>query len=354
MGLFDPNRSGRATQFGRIFPADSEWLSLQEPEETIEPDLPIIDTHHHLWVMPNDRYLCEEFTVDVRSGHKIVGTVYVECGSGYRTDGPDALKPVGETEFVVHACAHTDFGDQGDFGLAVGIVSHADLSLGSAVSEVLQAHLEVGEGRFRGIRFAAGWDDDETIGNSHTCSGSKVLRQVAVIDGLKCLAGMDLSFDAWVFHPQLDDVCYVADQLPGLNMILGHCGGPLGYGRYLGRQAEEFDVWKQSMTALAKRPNIKVKLGGMMMRLASIDYLSSASAKPPSSDLIARAWRPYIETCIELFGADRCMFESNFPVEKMGCNYQILWNAFKKITSSASASEKHALYSGTAKLAYRL
>lgn len=352
MSLFDPDRAGRATQFGRIFPPDQQWLDQEIPEEVLESELAIVDTHHHLWQMPNDTYQSAEFLADLQTGHNVQATVYVECGSAYRSGGPEALRPVGETEYIVANTESVRTGlDKAD-GIAAGIVGFADLGLGTAVRETLEAHVQAGQGRFRGIRYAAGWDADADIGNSHTWARSGMLREAAIQEGLRCLSDMGLSFDAWVFHPQLDDVSAVADAVPDLNIVLGHCGGPLGYGPYRGREQEVFKIWKASMTPLAKRANVSVKLGGMMMRLAAVDYLSSQ--RPPTSAELAECWRPYIETCIELFGPSRCMFESNFPVEKMGCGYRVLWNAFKRITAQASAGDKLALYSGTARRVYRL
>jgi predicted TIM-barrel fold metal-dependent hydrolase len=217
---------------------------------------------------------------------------------------------------------------------------------------VLEAHIAAGGGRFRGIRYATGWDASAVIGNSHAVTAPHVLRRPDVRAGLARLASLDLTFDAWVFHPQLAEVIEVARAFPGLNIILGHAGGPLGYGPYQGRHDEVYASWKASMTELAKCSNVVVKLGGMLMRLAAFDYL--AVPTPPSSTELAAYWRPYLEPCIELFGADRCLFESNFPVEKMGAGYATLWNAFKRIAAGASDAEKQSLFNGTARRVYRL
>lgn len=352
MSIFDASRRGRATQFGRIFPADAAWLATSTEAEVIEPALAIIDTHHHFWNLPNDVYGVDAFIADKASGHNVTHSVFVECGMGYRPSGPEHLRPVGETEYVVGLTGTDGGADARLSGVAAGIVGYADLTLGDAVEDVLAEHIRVGRGAFKGIRYATGWDDDPIIGNSHNVSHGQALLDTRVITGLKKVQQMGLTFDAWVFHPQLDEVCVVADAVDSLPIVLGHCGGPLGYGPYRGRQDEIFGEWKRALSNVAKRENINIKLGGMMMRLAAFDYCASETA--PSSAQLAALWRPYIETCIERFGVDRCMFESNFPVEKMGCDYRTLWNAFKRITAGASQADKAALYSGTAARVYRL
>jgi len=346
------NRSNTPPQFGRIFPPDKEWLGKAPQEPILEPELPIIDTHHHLWHRPDNRYLLEEFLVDAGSGHKLVATVFAECNTMYRNNGPIEMRPVGQTEFVAGMAAMSESGIYGLTRVAAGIVGYADLGLGDRVTPILEAHIAAGGGRFRGVRFSANWDASDVIGNGHGVTGPLRLRDPDVRAGIACLARLGLSFDAWVFHTQLSDVIDLARTFPDLNTILGHVGGPLGYGPYTGKRDEVFSSWKASMTELARHPNVSVKLGGMLMRLATFNYL--AVERPPSSTELAAHWRPYIQTCIDLFGADRCMFESNFPVEKMGVGYATLWNAFKRITAGASAAEKHMLYSGTAERVYRL
>ncbi|MFH1603859.1 MAG: amidohydrolase family protein [Pseudomonadota bacterium] len=345
-------RSNTPAQFGRIFPPDAEWLCKQLEEPILEPELPIIDTHHHLWDRPNYRYLLDELLADTGTGHKVIATVFAECNSMYRNTGPIEMRPVGQTQFVAGMAAMSESGSFGPIRVAAGIVGYADLGLGDRVTPVLEAHIVAGGGRFRGVRYSTNWDASDVIGNGHGVSRPAMLRDPVVRAGIKRLIQLDLSLDAWVFHPQLSDVVELASAFPDLNTILGHVGGPLGYGPYAGKRDEVFSSWKASMTELARYPNISVKLGGMMMRLASFNYL--AVDRPPSSTELAAHWRPYVETCIDLFGADRCMFESNFPVEKMGASYATLWNAFKRITAGASAAEKHQLYSGTARRVYRL
>jgi predicted TIM-barrel fold metal-dependent hydrolase len=340
------------TRYGRIHPPDEKWLSQAPPEPILEPALPIIDTHHHLWQRPDHRYLLDELLADLGTGHNVVATVFLECHAMYRARGPVEMRPVGETEFVAGIAAMSDSGLYGSTRVAAGIVGFADLNLGDRVEPVLEAHLRAGGGRFRGVRHAAAWDVSDVIGNSAVATGPHDMRRPGFRAGLARLTALGLSLDAWAFHPQLGDVVDLARAFPSANIIVGHVGGPLGYGPYAGRRDEVFQVWKAGIRELARCPNVVMKLGGMMMRLAAYDY--RARPAPPSSAELAALWGPYIEPCIEHFGADRCMFESNFPVEKMGIGYAALWNAFKRIAGRASAEEKEALFSGTARRAYRL
>jgi L-fuconolactonase len=341
-----------ATRFGRIFPPDDPWLAKAPPEPILDPELPIVDTHHHLWDRPDHRYLLPELLADIDTGHHVVATVFLECHAMYRADGPEAMRPVGETEFVAGIAAMSASGRYGPTRVAAGIVGFADLTLGDRVEPVLEAQLRAGGGRFRGVRHSAAWDASEVIGNSRTANGPHLMKRPEFRAGLARLTALGLSLDAWVFHPQLDDVTDLARAFPAANIIVGHCGGPLGYGPYAGKRDEVFARWKSAITGLATCPNVVMKLGGMMMRLAAYDY--RALPAPPSSAELADHWRPYIETCIERFGPSRCMFESNFPVDKMGIGWAALWNAFKRIAAHASPAEKLALFSGTARRVYRL
>jgi L-fuconolactonase len=346
------SESRRPTQFGRIYAPDEAWLAKQPAEPILEPDLPIIDTHHHLWERPDHRYLLHEFLADVRTGHHVVATVFLECHSMYRAKGPAEMRPVGETEFVAGIAAMSDSGAYGPTRVAAGIVGFADLTLGDRVEPVLEALIRAGGGRFRGVRHSAAWDASEVIGNSGTAAGPHLMRQADFRSGLARLTALGLSLDAWAFHPQLADVVDLARAFPGANIIMGHVGAPLGYGPYAGKREEVFAAWKAGVTELARCPNVVMKLGGMMMRLAAYDYRTQPA--PPSSAELAALWDPYIKTCIELFGPSRCMFESNFPVDKMGIGWAALWNALKRIAAGASADEKRALFAGTARRAYRL
>ena len=336
--------------FGRIYPPDAAWLARQPREDVLEPDLPIIDTHHHLWVRRDDRYLLPEFLADVTTGHNVVATVFLQCHAMYRAHGPEEMRPVGETEFVAGIAAMSASGGYGATRVAAGIVGFADLTLGERVQPVLEAQIRAGGGRFRGVRHSGNWDADPVIGNG--ASGPDIYRRADFRAGLARLAALGLSLDAWVFHTQLADVVDLARACPGTNIIMGHVGGVLGYGAYAGRRDEVFAAWKARIVELARCPNVTMKLGGMMMRAALYDYLTAE--RPASSTELAELWRPYIDTCIELFGARRCMFESNFPVEKMGIGWVPLWNAFKRISAGASRDEKLALFADTARRVYRL
>lgn len=336
---------------GNVFPPNAEWLAKWR-EEAIEPDLPIVDPHHHLWERSDHRYLMSDLLDDTTSGHNVVATVFVECMAMYRAEGPPELKPVGETEFVNGAAAMSASGAYGPTRLCAGIVGFADLTLGERVRPVLEAHIRAGGGRFRGIRHAAGWDASEQIRNSHTNPPQGLLRDATFRAGFAQLAPLGLSFDAWLYHPQLDDLVDLARAFPGTTIILDHVGGPLGYGPYAGKADETFRGWSQSIRALAGCPNVVVKLGGLGMRLGVFDFHKREA--PVSSEVLAAAWKPWIDTCIEAFGADRCMYESNFPVDKVTCSYAVLWNAFKRLVSGVSAAEKAALFSGTARRTYHL
>jgi L-fuconolactonase len=330
---------------------DEAWLAKQL-EAIIEPELPICDPHHHLWDFPTNRYLLPELLGDIGSGHKVERTVFVECTAFYRAEGPPAHRVVGETEFVNGAAAMAASGRYGKALACAGIVGYADLTLGAAVEPVLAAHVAAGNGRFRGIRHAAGWDASDEVQNSHTKPPRQLFRRPEFRQGFAKLRQFGLSFDVWLYHPQLDDVTDLAQAFPDQPMVLDHVGGPLGIGPYVGRRGEIFAHWQRSIRALAQCPNVHVKLGGLGMKICGFEFHKRAA--PPSSEELAAQWRPYVETCIAAFGAERCMFESNFPVDKVSCSYAVLWNAFKRLASGASAGEKAALFRDTAMRFYRL
>jgi L-fuconolactonase len=342
----------RPTQFGRIHPPDEAWLAGNPPEAILEPDLPIIDTHHHLWDRGGHRYFLSDFLADAATGHNLVATVFLECHSMYRAAGPAEMRPVGETEFVAGQAAMSASGMSGPTRVAAGIVGFADLTRGDRVEPVLEAHLRAGGGRFRGVRHAAAWDASDIIGNSESAGGPHLYRRPEFRAGLARLTRLGLSLDAWAFHPQLGEVVELARAHPDANIIVGHVGGVLGYGPYTGKRDEVFEAWKTRMTELARCPNVSLKLGGMMMRLAAYDYRTEP--KPPTSTQLASLWKPYFETGIELFGPSRCLLESNFPVDKMGIGWAALWNAFKRITAGASRADREAMFAGTARRVYRL
>jgi len=328
-----------------------DWLALGH-EEIIEPGLAIVDAHHHLWNRDGIPYLLPELLADIGTGHNIVATVYMECKAMYRKDAPAAMQPVGEVEFANGVAAMSASGEFGSSRVLAGIVGYADLSLGSAVREVLEAEIAAGGGRFRGVRNISAWHAIPEARGSSASPPPDVLTRPSLREGLRCLASMDLTFDAWMYHTQLHELTALACEVPDATFILNHVGGALGIGPYAGKREEVFAEWSESIRSLAQCPNVYVKLGGLGMRLFGFDV--HEGALPPSSAQLATAWRPYIETCIDAFGVERAMFESNFPVDKGSCSYPALWNAFKRICAGASTSDKQALFSATAMRVYRL
>jgi L-fuconolactonase len=311
-------------------------------EEILEPGLVICDPHHHLWDRPDNRYLMDELRADTGSGHHIEHTVFIDCHSAYRTSGPEAFRPVGETEFVV--AADPD-------GFIAGIVSGVDLRLPEA-ADVLAAHVEAGGGRFRGIRQSSTNDPSIPPLPGRTPPPPDLLADPAFRSGLAALAAAGLSYDSWLYHPQIAQLTDLARAVPEATIILDHLGAPLGQGDYAGQREEVLAAWRPAMKELATCPNVVLKLGGIGMPLFGMDFHEHPDTT--TSDDLAAAWGPEIRWCIEQFGVNRCMFESNFPVDKVSCSYAVLWNAFKRMAADASPAEKAALFHDTAVRAYRL
>jgi predicted TIM-barrel fold metal-dependent hydrolase len=339
------------TTHSPYLPVRDEWLA-RRVETVLEPELPIIDPHHHLWERPDWNYMLDDLLADTNSGHNIVGTVFVQCRSMHRADGPEAMRPVGETEFVNGVAAMSASGGYGPAKICAGIVGHADLRNGHGAEAVLEAHIRAGGGRFRGIRHIVAWDADPSLMNPAYPMPSELMFDAKFREGFTCLAPLNLTFDAWLYHPQIGDVAALARAFPGTGICLNHIGGPLAIGAYAGKRAEVFAQWSAAIRDLATCPNVVVKLGGMAMRINGFDF--HERAEPPSSEDLAAAWKPYVDVCIEAFGANRCMFESNFPVDKGSYGYQAFWNACKILAKGASASEKADLFHGTASRFYRL
>jgi predicted TIM-barrel fold metal-dependent hydrolase len=340
-----------ATKSGLYADPREDWLALRK-EEILDPARPIVDPHHHLWDRGGQRYLIEELAADIGSGHNVIATVYVEARSMYRAGGPEALRPLGEVEFANGAAAMSASGGYGSAAICAGIVGHANLLLGEAARPVLEAEIAAGNGRFRGIRHSSAWDADAEVAGMYALRPKGLLLDPIFREGFACLAPLGLSFDAWLFHPQIGELADLARAFPDTGIVLDHCGGPIGVGSYANRREEIFANWKASIQDIAKCPNVMVKLGGLAMRLLGYDF--DRRPKPPSSEDAAAAWGAYIETCIEAFSAERCMFESNFPPDKGQCSYQLIFNAFKRIAAQYSEPEKTALFSGTATEFYRL
>ena len=336
---------------------NAAWLDLTQ-EETLEPDLPIIDPHHHLWDARGahyvqQRYLTDEMVADVSSGHNIVSTVFIECGAMFRQDGPEHLRCVGETEFVNGIAAMAASGLYGKTRIAAGIVGTAPLRQGDKPSaEALDAQIAAGNGRFRGIRVGATWDASPDVGNHRTNPPPKMYLDPTFRAGFKHLAPRNLSFEAWCFHTQIPDLVDLARAFPDTTIILDHFGGPIGVGPYAGREDEVFETWRQNIGPLAECPNVMAKLGGLVMEVNGFGWHNKL--KPPSSEELMERTRRYYEHTIDIFGVERCMFESNFPVDKVACSYNVLWNSFKRLTANYSAAEKAALYHDTAARVYRL
>jgi predicted TIM-barrel fold metal-dependent hydrolase len=328
---------------------DLYWLS-RHSEPTLDPDLAIVDAHHHLWDLPRAPYLTEQLLADINDGHNVIGTVFVQCSEGYLEDGPLELRPVGETKFVrsvIEKCSA-----RGYPFVCSGIVGYADLRLGPVVDVTLDAHVAAGGGRLRGIRQSATWDGNSGVPTPTASLPEKLLYDSRFREGFGRLAPRGLSFEAWVYHHQLNDVADLARAFPATTVIINHTGGPLGIGPYAGKRAEVFDVWRKGILNAAKSSRVFIKLGGLGMPLSGFGF--HERPRPPTSDDLVEAWKPYFETCIEAFGPARCMFESNFSPDKTSFSYRVLWNAYKKISSGYSAGERRQMFSGTATRVYRL
>ena len=328
----------------------ANWLA-QVSEDNIEPERPICDPHHHLWDHPNSRYLLDELIADTGSGHNVVSTVFVECASMYRADGAEALRPVGETEFVNGVAAMSASGGYGAMRACAGIVSYADLTLGTAAGEVLDAHIAASP-RFRGIRHAAGWDASDAVRNSHTNPSEHLLADPNFREGFAELDRRGLSFDAWLYHRQIPELTDLARAFPGTTIIFDHFGGPLGIGPYAGQREAIFAQWREDVAELARCENVYAKLGGLVMPINGFGF--HRRERPATSDELVAATGRYHRHAIDCFGPRRCMFESNFPVDKASCSYAVLWNAFKKLVADASETEKAWLFHDAAATAYRL
>ncbi|MCB1512392.1 MAG: amidohydrolase family protein [Hyphomicrobiaceae bacterium] len=336
------------------------WLQ-KRTEPALEPELPIIDPHHHLWDLrkgaTQPRYLLEEMLADIAGpadapGHNIVATVFIECGAMFRADGPEEMRCVGETEFVNGIAAMAASGAYGPCRMAAGIVGTCDLRIGDRAADVLDAQIAAGNGRFRGIRRGALWHQSPDIRNHRTEPPEHLLLREDFRSGFKHLAPRNLTFEVWCCHPQIPDAVDLARAFPDTILVLDHFGGPLGAGPYKGKADEVFEDWKGKIAELAACQNVVAKLGGLNMDINGYGW--EDRPLPPSSQELADATRRYFDFTIEKFGVDRCMFESNFPVDKLSCDFTVLWNSFKLMTKDFSADERRALFHDTAKRVYRL
>jgi L-fuconolactonase len=334
---------------------NQDWLAKAH-EEALEPELPICDPHHHLWDQRHEReqerYLLDEILDDIAGGHNVVSTVFIECGAMFKPDGPEAYRCVGETEFVNGIAAMSASGAYGKARIADGIVGTVDLRLGDKAADVLDAQIAAGGGRFCGIRRGAFWHASPEIQNHRTNPPEHLLLQDDFRAGFKHLAPRKLSFEVWCAHTQIPDAVSLARAFPDTTIVLDHFGGPIGTGPYAGKQDEVFAWWRTQIDELAKCPNVVAKLGGLNMEVNGYGW--EHRPQPPTSAELAQATRRWFEHTIDRFGPNRCMFESNFPVDKLSCSYTVLWNSFKILSKGYSPAERAAMFHGTAARVYRL
>jgi L-fuconolactonase len=334
----------------------NDWLALTQ-EPTLEPDLPICDPHHHFWDfrtarIPYQRYLLHELVADMQSGHNVRSTVFIEARAMYRVDGPEEMRPIGEVEFVQGLAAASASGLYGPGRAAASIIGHANLLLGDRVAPVLEAVKAASPNRFRGIRHSVTWDPHPEVENTAAHRMQAQLANEQVRAGARVLARMGLTLEGWMYFPQLPELADFARAIPNLQIILNHIGGLIRTGPYAGKDDEVLATWRRGIDVVAKCPNVTIKLGGMGMPRTGFDW--HARARPIGSEELAAAMAPYMNYCIEKFGPNRCMFESNFPVDKVSFSYHVMYNAFKRLSQSYSASERTAMFHDTAVRVYRV
>lgn len=327
-----------------------DWLASLT-EAAIDPARPIVDAHHHLWNRAHYPYLFDGFLRDLDCGHNIRQTVYVESLAMHRADGPVHLRSVGETEFANGVAAMSASGGYGTPRVCAGIVTYVNLCEPEAAS-ALDAHVMAGNGRLKGVRQISAWHADDAIKGTSMSPPRGLLSDAGFRRGFSELAKRDLAFDAWLYHTQLNDFHDLAKAFPDTRLVLDHVGGPLGIGPYAGQRPAVTAEWQRSMSALAQLDNVHVKLSGLGMRISGFDL--HAKPQPPTSGQLAALWAPYFDFCIETFGPNRCMFASNFPVDKGSCSYGTLWNAHKRVAEQLTPAEQDALFQGTARAVYRL
>jgi len=335
---------------------DNDWLALTQ-EPTLEPELPICDPHHHLWDyrterIPYQRYLLHELAADIHSGHNVRSTVFIEARSMYRADGPEEMRPVGEVEFVQGLAAASASGLYGPGRAAAAIVGHANLNLGERVTPVLEALQTASPNRFRGIRHSVTWDPHPEVENTAAHKMEKQLASEQFRAGARVLARKGMSLEGWLYFPQLPELADFAKAVPDLTIILNHVGGLMRVGPYANRDDEVLATWRSGIAAVAKCPNVYMKLGGLGMPRTGFDW--HTRSKPVGSEELAASMAPWLTYCIEQFGPNRCMFESNFPVDKVSFSYNVMYNAFKRLSKGYSAAERAAMFHDTATRVYRI
>ena len=332
----------------------NDWHALTQ-EPSLEPDLPICDPHHHFWDfraarIPYQRYLLHELAADITSGHNVRSTVFVEARSMYRADGPEEMRPVGEVEFVQGLAAASANGLYGPGRAAATIIGHANLNLGDQVEPVLQALQAASPNRFRGIRHSVTWDAEVANTAAHNAQGQLGADNFRA--GARLLAKMGLSLEGWLYFRQLTELADFAKAVPDLTIILNHVGGLIREGIYANRDDEVLPIWRSGIAAVAACPNVVIKLGGMGMPANGFDW--HTRNQPIGSEELAESLAPYMNYCIEQFGPERSMFESNFPVDKVSFSYNIMYNAFKRLSKDYSATERAAMFHDTATRVYKI
>jgi len=343
--MFDPNYE--RSNFPHVRP---DWLA-QVSESAIEPELPIVDPHHHLWDVDTAFYHAPDLVADVTAGHRVLATVFVECKAHFDAQAKPELASVGETRFAVAQARQAQQIAPAQDGLVKGIIAYGDLTA-SNPQEVLRAHIDAGEGRLRGVRVRAAWHADPAFAAPHDGPDEHTINSPALDRYCDILTDMGLVLDLWVYHTQLDQAAALARRHPRLPIVLNHCGGPLGIGPYANLHADVYTAWKRSLERVAANDNVVVKIGGLAMPRTGLSFASAA--KPANSLELVERWTPYVRTCIELFSAERSMFESNFPVDKGSCNYVSVWNAFKRISGNYPDQERRQMLAGTAGRVYGL
>jgi L-fuconolactonase len=324
----------------------TEWLSLTA-EDPVDPRRRIIDSHHHLYDSGDRRYVYDDLVADI-GGHNVTDSVFIETVTNYREEGPEELRPVGETEFVAGQARLSER----ESPRLSAIVAFADLRRGDAVVEVLRAHEAAGHGLFRGIRHAIAWDGSDEFRPGHHRPGPTLMLEPEFRRGVIRLGELGYSFDAWLYHPQLVELSDLARSAPETTIVVNHLGAPLNVGPYGDRDRVRPD-WQRGMRHLAACPNVVIKLGGIGMDFFFATGWSSSS-RPPGSDQVVQWWGDDIRWCIDTFGPSRCLFESNYPVDKVSCSYTVIWNAFQKMAAVYSDDEQDDLFAGTAARVYRI
>tara|TARA_B110001452_G_scaffold201665_1_gene171739 strand:- start:41 stop:1078 length:1038 start_codon:yes stop_codon:yes gene_type:complete len=336
-------------------PVRQEWLN-QLIEDPILPNIPIIDPHHHLWDVGFGRYYIEELLEDINSsGHNIVSTVYIMSSSNtkiYSKDGLEEFKPLTEIEFATSEGKRADLIPNNKVKVNASIVGSVDLTYGNKLKPVLEKAVNISEGRLKGIRMLLASHTDPRISSGAVKSDLGLMLHPNFIDGAKCIQDANLSLDFWIYHTQLNEMEKIARALPDLTIILNHVGGPIHLGEYEGKQAVTHREWRSAMIRLSRIPNINVKLGGLGMAVNGAKFHNDKI--PPNSVQLSDVWKPWIYETIDMFGFDRCMFESNFPVDKGSCSYGTLWNAFKILATDMSDDEKNKLFSKNAARIYKI